>query len=298
MEFASLTFRLFLMLVTFTCLIKLCSIFFQAVGEPLKSAVTSLTRDILFFIPLVIILPKYFGIKGCLIAAPIADLLGIIITIILVSNFFKKSLTKPLKSNPEAVYLKPSHPGVIITIARLHGSQGKAIGELVAKKLNIPYYYKEMTALAAQESGLDQNFISEINRNGDILHDLYLTTSPVKYAITAQEQIIKKIADQGSCVIVGRAADYVLKNNPNVIRIFIYAPLEYRIKNIMKMYKDNKTSAQKNIEKSDKNRASYYNMISNQNWYDMSNYDLCINSSLGKEKTSELICEYLKKREK
>ncbi len=295
MEFATLTFRIFLMLVTLTCIIKLCSIFFQAVGEPLKSAIVSLVRDIILFVPLVIILPKFFGIKGVLVASPIADLLGIIITIILVKKFFKQIDSKKETKEQDNVYLKKSVPGVIITIARTHGSQGKAIGSLVAQKLNIPYYYKEVTALAAKESGLDKEFVSNINKSKDILHDLYLTSSPVKYAITAQEKVIKKIASEGSCVIVGRASDYILRDNKNVIKVFIYAPKEYRIKNIMAMYHDTYEESQKNIEKSDKNRASYYKIISSKEWGNPENYDLCLNSSIGKEKTAEIICDYINK---
>ncbi len=295
MEFATLTFRLFLMLVTLTCLIKMTSIFFQAVGEPLKAAIVSLTRDIIFFVPLVIILPKYFGIKGCLIASPIADILGILVTVILITKFFKGLDVKVAKQ--ENVNYKSSHEGVIITISRTHGSQGKAIGEIVAKKLGIPYYYKEIEALAARESGLDKEFVSNINER-DALHDLYLTTTPVKYAITAQEKVIKMIASKGSCVLVGRAADYVLRDNKNLIRIFIYAPIEYRIKKVMEMYKDTKANAKKNILKSDKNRASYYELISNQTFGNPLNYDLCIDSSIGKEKTAEVIIDYIDKLNK
>ncbi len=293
MEFAILTFRVFLMLVTLTCLIKLSSIFFQAVGEPLKATIVSLTRDIVCFIPLVIILPKFMGIKGVLIAAPIADALGIIVTSILIIIFFK-NLSKEKKVIEQADYQK-SQEGVIITIARKHGSQGKAIGQLVAEKLNIPYYYKEMLSIAAKESGLDKEFMSKINQSKDVLHDLYLTTSPVKYAIAAQEKAIKMIASKGSCVLVGRAADYVLKDNPHLVKIFIYANLDYRIKNVMAMYNDTKDKARKNILKSDKNRASYYEIISGQKWDNPENYDLCLDASIGKEKIAEIICDYVKK---
>ena len=294
MEFAVLTFRLFLMLVILTCLIKMASIFFQAVGEPLQAAIVSLARDIVFFVPLVIILPKYIDIKGALIAGPIADLAGMFVTIILLFKFFKKIENYKQVDN-KAIDYQNSKQGVIITISRTHGSQGKGIGELVAKKLNIPYYYKEMTALAAKESGLDKEFVSNINKSKDILHDLYLTTSPIKYAILAQEKVIKMIASKGSCVLVGRAADYVLRDNKNVIRIFIYANLDYRIKNVMEMYNDSKENAKKNILKSDKNRASYYEMVSSQTWGNPENYDLCIDSSIGKEKTAEIICDYITK---
>ena len=270
-DFAVLTFRLFLLLVTFTCLIKMCSIFFQAVGEPTKAAIVSLSRDIVCFVPLVIILPKHMGIKGVLISAPIADIIGIIVTIILIIKFFKNLKTKKVIEENNA-YLKESKDGVIITISRTHGSQGKAIGKLVAESLNIPYYYKEMTALAAKESKLDKEFVSQINSDDDLLHDLYLTTAPVKYAIEAQEKVINMIASKGSCVLVGRASDYVLRDNKNVVRIFIYANDDYRVKNIMEMYKDTKSKAIKNIKKSDKNRASYYEIISGKIWGKPENY--------------------------
>ena len=117
--------------------------------------------------------------------------------------------------------LKPSSQGVIITIGREHGSSGKQIGKLVAEKLSIPFYYKEMTALAAQESGLDQEFVSEINANSPtMLHSLYLSSDVIQQAIIAQDKVIRKIAANGSCVIVGRAADYVLRNYEHIVRVF------------------------------------------------------------------------------
>lgn len=295
MEFAIKTFRIFLFFIVFTCTIKISSIFFQAVGNPVKASIVSLARDIVLFVPLVIILPKYMGVEGALYAAPIADLIGIIITIILLILFFNK-LGKEKINNSENVKILDSKDGVIITISRMHGSRGKYIGEQVAKKLNIPYYYKEVTAIAAQESGLDKEFISKLNQKSNVLHDLYLTTTPVKYAIEAQEKVIKKIAAKGSCVIVGRAADYVLRDNKNLIKIFIYAPEDYRVDSIMEMYGDSKEEAKKNISKSDKNRASYYKLISNNTFGDINNYDLCIDSSIGVDKTTQIICDFIKNK--
>jgi cytidylate kinase len=176
----------------------------------------------------------------------------------------------------------------------MHGSRGKYIGEKLAKSLHIPYYYKELTAIAAQESGLDKEFISKLNQTSNILHDLYLTSTPVKYAIEAQEKVINEIASKGSCVIVGRAADYVLRNNKNVVKIFIYANDDYRIKSIMEMYGDSEEDAKKNIRKSDKNRSSYYKLISNKSFGDVQNYDLCIDSSIGVDATVKVIENYIK----
>ena len=298
MEFAVKTFRTFLFFIVFTCIIKVSSIFFQAVGSPVKASIVSLSRDIVCFVPLVIILPIYMGVEGILYAAPIADIIGLIITIILLVLFFKNLDKNEITVNQEDINILDSKEGVIITISRMHGSRGKYIGELVAKKLNIPYYYKELTAIAAEESGLDKEFIAKLNEKNNVLHDLYLTIAPVKYAIEAQEKVIKRIASKGSCVIVGRAADYVLRNNKNLVRIFIYAPVDYRIKSVMEMYNDTKEEARKNIAKSDKNRASYYKLISSKTFGDVENYDLCIDSSIGAEKTAEVICDFIKSRNK
>jgi len=297
-EFAELTFRIFLSLIMVTCVVKISSIFFQAVGQPLKAAIISLVRDLACFVPLALILPKFMGIKGLLYAAPIADIIGLIITVPTLVLFFKK-LDNDKEENIKKEIIKPSKPGVIITIAREHGSQGKYIGELIAKKLNIPYYYKEMTALAAEESGLASEYISKLNENSpSIMYDLYISTTPVQEAIKAQEKIIKKIADAGSCVIVGRAADYILKDYKNVIKVFIYAPKNYRIQKIMEMYGDTKIKASKNMNKSDKARNNYYKSISNNEWHNPNNYNLCLDSSIGPEKTAEIIINYAKNMDK
>lgn len=151
-----------------------------------------------------------------------------------------------------------------------------------------------MTALAAQESGLDKEFISDINSNApDILQSLYLSSSVITQAITAQEKIIKKIADQGSCVIVGRAADYVLRNYENVVRIFIYANEEYKISQVMKIYGDQYKQAKENVRHSDESRAAYYKNISQNTWGARENYELPIDSSFGVDSTAQTICEYI-----
>lgn len=295
-EFGRLTFRIFLSLVTFTCTIKMTSIFFQAVGKPISAVVASMIRDIICFVPLIIILPMFFEIQGILYAAPCADFIAMIVAAALTVKFMI-SLKKQPAEEESAAALKPSKKGVIITIAREHGSSGKQIGKLVAEKLGIPFYYKEMTALAAQESGLDKEFISEINSNSpDIFHQLYLSTDVVQQAITAQDKVIRKIADNGSCVIVGRAADYVLRNYEDVVRIFIYADEDYKISRVMEVYGDDIKCAKENISRSDAARASYYKNISGLDWGDRHNYELLVDSSIGVEKTVESICDYISRK--
>ena len=154
-----------------------------------------------------------------------------------------------------------------------------------------------MTALAAQESGLAKEFIDDINVNAPtLLHSLYLSTAVVQQAVTAQEKIIKRIAQEGSCVIVGRSADYVLKDHKDVVRIFIYAPEEYRVKRIMEIYGDSEEDAKKHVRRSDDARAAYYKNVSGNVWGDRKNYDLCIDSFIGVEQSAQAILAYLKCR--
>ena len=294
-EFGEKTLRIFLSLITISCLIKLNSIFFQAVGKPVYAIVASMIRDVVCFSPLILILPYFIpNVEIILYAAPISDLIAMIVTAFLSIHFIKSLRDNTEKEEVDAV-IKPSRKGVIITIAREHGSSGKQIGRIVAEKLGIPFYYKEMTALAAQESGLDSEFIAGININSPaVLHSLYLSTDVIQRAVVAQDKVIKKIAEQGSCVIVGRAADYVLRDNEDLFRVFIYAPTDLRIKRIMDIYGDDYEMAKKHVRHSDEARSSFYKKISGLEWGDRHNYDLVVNSAIGLEKSAEFICEQVR----
>ena len=152
-----------------------------------------------------------------------------------------------------------------------------------------------MTALAAQECGFDKEFISEIDNNAPvILHNLYLHTDVIQRALIAQDKAIKMIAAQGSCVIVGRAADYILRDFKDLLRVFIYAPEDYRIGRIMEVYGDTREEAKRNIKRSDEARASYYKKVSGLTWGEKQNYDLVVNSAIGLEESADYICSYVR----
>ena len=293
-EFGEKTMRIFLSLTTISCLIKMNSIFFQAVGKPVHAVVASVIRDVVCFAPLIVILPLIKpDVELILYAAPISDIIAMIVTAFLSVSFIKSLHVSENRDKVDAI-LRPSRPGVIVTIAREHGSLGKQVGKLVAEKLDIPFYYKEMTALAAQESGLDREFIADINVNSPaVLHSLYLSTDVIQRAVVAQDKVIKKIAEQGSCVIVGRAADHILRDNPNILRVFIFAPEEVRIQRIMEVYGDTAEAAKRHMRRSDEARASYYKSISGRIWGDRHNYDLVVNSSIGLDKAADLICSHV-----
>ena len=269
-------------------------VFFQAVGAGVKSSLLTIIRTVVLFVPLGWVFSR-FGLDWFWMTFPVTE----VVTSAVGVAFFYQFLHQPYALHSHAAKqvqaaIQPSRPGVIITIAREHGSSGKQIGKLVAEKLGIPFYYKEMTALAAQESGLDQEFISDLNRNSpEHLYDLYLSTQVVQHAVMAQYKIIRKIAEQGSCVIVGRAADYVLKDCENVVRIFIYAPEEYKIRRVREIYGDTAEEAVHNIHRSDNARAAYYQNISGNEWGDRRYYDLMINAACGVQQSADCILQYV-----
>ncbi len=273
-------------------------VLFQAVGKSFKSSLLTVIRTVVLFVPLGYLF-SLIGLDYFWLTYPITDLTTTIVGYILCHHFFKAAYAENMleaASSDNSVALQPSHPGVIITISREHGSSGKQIGKLLSEKLGIPFYYKEVTALAAKESGLSREFISDINKNAPKrLNDLYLSRRVVRHAIEAQYRIINSIAENGSCVIVGRAADHVLQDRDNVVRIFIHAPKEYRIQRVMDIYGDSRKEAERNIRHSDKARASYYKNISGAEWGDSQNYDLVIDSSVGVESSAIQIIEYLER---
>ena len=293
-EFAILCLRIYLSLILVTCAQKVCAIFLQSIGKAKAAAPLSILRDVLLIV-FSLLIPAAIGVTGIFWAAPIADVLAIAATAAVMVRVWKE-LEHGVKVKESEAVIQPSHKGAVITIAREHGSAGKRIGQMAAEKLDIPCYYKELMAVAAQESGLAQEFISNLNSDENaVMRDLSLTADPVKRAIAVQEKAIRHIADAGSCVIVGRSADYVLRNYPDLVRIFIYAPESYREKKIMEMYGDSPDAAKKSIARSDAARSSYYKSISGQEWGNPHGYELCIDASVGEEAAADMICSYIRR---
>lgn len=273
-------------------------VLFQAVGRSLTSSALTVLRTVCLFVPLAYLFSR-FGLRYFWLTYPVTDSAVTIAGAILTRRFFRNPYPTLRKQKEQGkAVIRPSHPGPIITIAREHGSSGKQVGALVAEKLHIPFYYKETTALAAQESGLDQEFISNLNQSApEYRRELYLSSHPVQQAVAAQARVIQRIAQEGSCVIVGRAADYVLREHPDVLRIFVYSPEEYRIGRVMEVYGDTREEAVRNIRRSDEARGAYYRSISGHDWGDRRQYDLMVDSSVGVETTAQVILQYLKARQ-
>lgn len=193
----------------------------------------------------------------------------------------------------------------IITIGREFGSGGAETGRKLAERLGIPFYDKELITLAAQKTGLNERYLEAHDEKPAnplsfaLNAGMYLTNvQPVNQTLLkAQFDTIRQLAAQGGCVLVGRCADYILKNDPRLFSCFICAPLDQRVERIARLHDISHDAAEDLIRKTDKQRASYYNFYSPQNWGRAANYDLCINSSIGINKVVELILEALRLRE-
>lgn len=195
----------------------------------------------------------------------------------------------------------------IITIGRQFGSAGREIGELIGKELNIPVYDKELLSRAAKESGFCEEMmeVHDERPTSSFLYNLVMDTysfgynassfgdMPISHKIfLAQFDTIKKIANEGPCIIIGRCADYALSEYDNVLNTFIYGDDDVKIKRIMEKYELTEAKAKDMIAKKDKQRQSYYNYYSSKKWGRADTYDLCINSSMfGVEGTKNLIIQ-------
>ena len=256
----------------------------QSIRCALRPLIISLLRLVVFVFPVAYLFTKSTNVTELVWwTFPIAEFLTAIISLFILKDSYNKKIkvikTEKVKNN------------LIISISREHGTNGKEIGRMVAKKLNMPFYDKE----EIKEFAIKNNMIST-NYSDEEIYDNFLSLDASKEAIINQTKVLKKIANNGNAVIVGRSADYILKENKNLIKVFIYAPIDYKIKNVMQNYGDTKKDAKSHILKSDKSRASYYSAIANKTWGDKNNYDLCIDAKIGNENVVKIICDYVKNK--
>ena len=294
MEFSILMCHTFILFCGLNALEMTTSVLLQSLGKVFKSTLLAFTRQILLFIPFALLLGIVFNmnIYGVLYAGIIADILTFILAIfIFLSEYIKlkpkeeSEIEKIEKAENNNQNYNGKH--IVIPIAREYGSGGRFVGKLLADKLGINFYDKELITLTAKESGLSKEYILKedqkknsgnyIDNNDDLI-------------FIAEQNIIRKLYQKESCVIVGRCADYALKDKKDVVKIFLYSDMNSKIKRAVKYYGLAKDKAEKEINKINKQRAKHYNHFTNKEWNSFGNYDLAINvDKLGVEKTAELI---------
>ena len=256
----------------------------QSIRYALKPLIISLLRLVIFVFPIAFLFTKSNNVTEIVWwTFPIAEVLTSIISLFILKDSYDKKIkvikNEKIKNN------------LIISISREHGTNGKEIGKIVAQKLNIPFYDKE----EIKEFAIKNNLIND-NCSDEKIYDNFLSLDVSKEAIINQTKVIKKIANISNAVIIGRSADYILRENKNLIKIFIYASMDYKIENVMKNYGDNEKQAKNHILDSDKSRSNYYSAIANRNWGDKNNYDLCIDARIGNENVVKIICDYVKNK--
>ncbi len=199
---------------------------------------------------------------------------------------------------------------IIINVGRQLGSGGHDIGRMLALDFGAKYYDRELLNLAAKESGFSEKFFEENDERKGFLKglfnvqtshfsgsSLYKSNFSQESLFQFQSDAIRKAAAESSCVFVGRCADYVLRDFPNVVNIFVTASMDYRIRQIMNKQHLDEEAARNYIEKRENQRAEYYNYYTGKKWGYAASYDLCVDSSvLGIMETEKLIAEFIRKR--
>ena len=185
----------------------------------------------------------------------------------------------------------------IVTISREFGSGGRTIGKLVAQKLGIPCYDAEIIQKIAQESGFSEGYIREAGEYtpGGTLANLFSNRAcgPTNedYLWNIQYNLITELAQKEACVIVGRCADYILRDTADCLKAFIHADMDFRAKRIVEVYGERENSPEQRIKDKDKRRAAYHRFYTNRKWGQSQNYHITLDSgALGLERCAEIIC--------
>ncbi len=298
MEFAILMCRSFFLLLALNALEMTASITIQSLGKVKKATIITFIRQIILFIPISLIMAFIFklGIYGILYAGLVSDILCFIITIFIFrSEYCKLGKTKQHQEqeNESTDIAAASTPFTkVITISREYGSGGRYVAELLAKKLNIPCYDKELLKLTAKESGFTKEYVAmtDETRNSYYENDNRI--------FNAESKVIKHLAKK-PCIIVGRCADYILKDNKNVINIFLYTDEKSKLNRVIKYYGVEADKAKRVVTKVNKDRAKHYKFYTDREWKDINNYDLLLNvDKYGVEKCSAYLENFLKSFDK
>ena len=225
-------------------------------------------------------------------AALIADVLTMIFTIIFIRFEFKKLDKKESLESDDKLLLDEKTPifgkRLVITISREYGSGGRYVGELLASKLGIKCYDKELISMIAEEGDFSEDYIKK-NEEKKIMLGGSKYNNADKLFI-AETNVIRKIAKKENCIVVGRCANYILKDFKDTYNIFLYSNDDDKVKRVVKYYGVPKDKAREKINKMNRPRERDYNHYTNWKWKDYNNYDLAINvDTLGVEKTAEMI---------
>ena len=261
----------------------------QALGYAFKPFLTALLRLAVFVFPIAYLFTLSSNVLNIVWwSFPIAEFLTAVVSFFILKGVIKNKINT-LKEK------QSTGDNLIITISRQHGTRAKKIGKLLAEKLGIKFFDKELTKVEAKNRGLSKKYIKQTESEVDG-YTTYLSLDANRDSIIAQSEIITELSKSESFVIVGRCADYVLRNHKNLVTIFLYADEEFKINKVMQMYGDTREQAMENIKKSNTARSTYYSFVANRVWGEQDNYNLYINANDTEENIVKQIIKYIKKR--
>ncbi len=269
---------------------------FQAVGKWKTSLLLAVLRLGIIFTVLSFVMDAIWGVTGLMWVQAVTDTLSFIIAAILYARF-KKSIIKEAKEAPAAVSTQ-AVANRVIAISREFGSGGRTIGKEVAAKLGIPCYDSEIIEKISAETGFAKEYVEQYGEyaisdnlyNNALAGRTYNGQSDADKLWLAQTEVITKLAEQGPCVIVGRCADYILRETADCLSVFIHASDEKRAERIVSVYGQREEAPAQRLRDKDKKRKAYYELYTGTAWGEADNYALCLDSGvLGIEKCVDII---------
>ena len=190
---------------------------------------------------------------------------------------------------------------LIITIGREYGTGGREIGQKLALRLGIPFYDRELITRAAKKTGFDEKLFEQLDKRAtnSFLYSLTMFGSVGLNGMSltdqlylAQSNVIREMAEGSSCVIVGRCADFILKDQPDCLHIFVHSDMAHRAARVRERYGETSKPMEKRLQEKDSKRKVYYKHYTNRNWGEAENYDVCLDSgTLGVDKCVEIVCD-------
>ncbi len=316
-EYACLSFRIYLGGILLCCIQKASCIYLQSIDKPYKAMILSLMRDVILLVPGVCIFGLCGNLYTMLWAGPVSDIGAFIVTVIFVTMEYRKISKLAKEKNVEDNSNKDKQIGkqknnFVISIGREFGSGGKYIGQELSRRLNVKCYDNELLTKVSEDYNIDITMLEKVDEKQKSSFWYSFATnyvfsndngvSPISAEdnlFLKQTKVIEDLYNSGkSSIIIGRCSDYILKDNKNVIKIFIYASdMDFKVNRKIKFENLNLPTAKKKIMQVDKQRSEYYKHFTNQVWGERSNYDLCVDTSkLGVDQTIDILENYINKR--
>ena len=322
MEFSVKCLKIFLLFLPIACVQMVASTFFQAVGHPIQASILSLSKQIIIQIPAMLILCPLIGVDGALWSGPCADGVACVLSIVLLKFYWNRIfntdevaavMPHALNTNLwnysiQAAQNELSKQPVIITVGRSYGAGGRPVGKGLAERLGIPYYDSEILTRTAEKLGMDPKFVESADeKSASALNmiqavpsmsnpNLEVENMRQRIALTTRE-VIEELASEGSCVMIGRAADQILKDKFNVLSVYITMPYEKRVKLVMERENLSEKDARRMINQIDHERAANYNDMAETRWDASESYDISLDLyKLGTDGAVDMIETVVRKR--